>query len=138
MSASTTAIDVLLEAECLALVRAMAVGRVAYSDRALPVVVPVNFALDGRDVVIRTARRSRLAAAGRGTVVAFEVDDIDVPRRSGWSVVITGRIEVVDDPAEIARLQQLELDSWNGDSVDVFVRLRTDILTGRRIRSTVP
>jgi len=138
MSASSTAIDALPEAECLALIKTMSVGRVAYSDRALPVVVPVNFAVDGRDIVIRTARRSRLAGAARGTVIAFEVDDIDVPRRSGWSVVMTGRIELVDDPAEIAGLEKLELDSWTGEGVDVFVRLRADILTGRRVRSTLP
>jgi uncharacterized protein len=143
MPGSAAALDTLPEAECRALLRSMPVGRVSYSDRALPVVVPVNFAVDGPDVVIRTARRSRLAAASRGTVIAFEVDDIDLATRSGWSVVMTCRIELVEDLAEIGRLEELGLESWAGVGVgvgvgvDVFVRLRADILTGRRIRASL-
>ncbi len=46
----------------------------------------------------------RLATAGVGapTVVAYEADQIDEERRSGWSVVVTGLAVRVDgdEPAE--------------------------------------
>ena len=41
-----------------ALTRA-AVGRVVFTDRALPAVLPVTYIVDGDTIVIRTARGSR-------------------------------------------------------------------------------
>jgi nitroimidazol reductase NimA-like FMN-containing flavoprotein (pyridoxamine 5'-phosphate oxidase superfamily) len=111
----------------------MPIGRVLYSDRALPVIVPVNFVLAGTDVVIRTGRRSRLATHAAGHVIAFEVDDIDSSSRSGWSVVLTGFAELVDDPVEARRLDALGLQSWAPGAADRYVRLRPDLVTGRRI-----
>lgn len=139
MSVDPAGLEVLPESRCFELLATMPVGRVLYSDQALPVIVPVNYRLDGTDVVIRTARRSRLATKAPGNVVAFEVDEIDVSTRSGWSVVVTGRIELVDDPDELAHVEQLGLQSWLPTPGDRFLRLRADIVTGRRIpRVTTP
>jgi nitroimidazol reductase NimA-like FMN-containing flavoprotein (pyridoxamine 5'-phosphate oxidase superfamily) len=134
MSIDTAGPEILAEADCMALIRGVPVGRVVFSDRALPVVVPVNFAVDGHDVVIRTARRSRLAVGTPGNVVAFEVDEIDAATRSGWSVVLTGRVDLVEDSAETARLDELGLRTWTTAVVDVYVRLRPTIITGRRLQ----
>ena len=57
------------------------VGRIIYTRRALPAVELVNFALDHGDIVIRTDRGGKLAAAARGAVVAFEADCLDLPAR---------------------------------------------------------
>jgi hypothetical protein len=65
------------------------VGRIIYT-RALPAVELVNFALDHGDIVIRTDRSGKLAAAARGTVVAFEADHLDLAGQSGWSVTAIG------------------------------------------------
>ena len=126
-------LEVLTEGECFALLETAPIGRVVYSDRALPVIVPVNFAIDGVDVVIRTGRRSRLATHAAGHVIAFEIDEIDVVSRSGWSVVLTGYLQLVDDPAEVGRLERLGLRSWAPSAHDRYLRLRPDLVTGRRI-----
>ncbi len=126
-------LQVLSEDECLALLGSVPIGRIAYSERALPVVVPVNFTIDGTCVVVRTHRRSRLATVVPGNVVAFEVDDIDRQTRSGWSVVLTGSFELVEDPAEVARLDRLDLHSWAPSAHDRYLRLCAEIVTGRRI-----
>ena len=53
-------------------------------------VLPVNHAVDGQDVVFRTAHGSKLSAAEGQAVVAFEVDACDPQTRSGWSVLVHG------------------------------------------------
>lgn len=133
MPIDKSGLEVLGDGECFALVETIPIGRVVYSDRALPVVVPVNFALDGTDVIIRTQRRSRLATHAAGGVVAFEVDDIDPSTRSGWSVVLTGMFELVDDAFDMRRLEGLGLHSWAPSAHDRYLRLRPELVTGRRI-----
>jgi hypothetical protein len=72
--------------ECLALMASVPVGRIIYTRRALPAVELVNFTLDHGDIVIRTDRSGKLAAAARGAVVAFEADQLDLAGQTGWSV----------------------------------------------------
>lgn len=81
---------------CLALLTSVPIGRVVYTDQALPAVTPVNFVLVGDEVTILTASGSALAAAVRGAVVAFQADRIDPATRTGWSVTIVGRAHLVE------------------------------------------
>ncbi len=92
--------------ECLRLLASVPVGRVIYARRALPAVELVNFALDQGDIVIRTDRSDKLAAAARGAVVAFEADCLDPAHQAGWSVTAMGPSREVTDPEEIGRLQK--------------------------------
>ncbi|MDQ1496651.1 MAG: hypothetical protein QOG69_3134 [Actinomycetota bacterium] len=135
-------IELLTHSECFALLATVPVGRVVYSERAMPIIVPVNFSVVGADVVVRTGRRSRLALHAPGNVVAFEVDDIDPSSRSGWSVVLTGLIRLVRDPVELRHLDALGLQAWGATEFDRYLRLRPDVISGRRIagisRRTVP
>ncbi|MFC7036792.1 pyridoxamine 5'-phosphate oxidase family protein, partial [Nonomuraea rubra] len=109
------------------------IGRIVFTDRALPAVQPVNFCLDEQDIVIRTAAGSKLAAATRHAVVAFEVDDFDPEARSGWSVTVVGYARVADDPAELARLESLPLTPW-ARGRDHFIVITAVEATGRRIQ----
>jgi uncharacterized protein len=129
-------LEVLTESECFALLASVPVGRVVYSDHALPVIVPVNFTLVGLQVVVRTSRRSRLATQAPGNVVVFEADDIESATRSGWSVVLTGRFHLVDEAAELSRLDALELPTWAPSEHDRYLRLTAQLVTGRRIPPT--
>src|SRR4051794_18773957 len=83
-------LEVLSPHDCLALAGTMPIGRIVFTDQALPAVQPVNFLLDDGCVIIRTAEGTRLATALRGTIVAFEIDDYDVRTESGWSVTVVG------------------------------------------------
>lgn len=133
MRIDKSGLEVLSDDECYTLLDTVPIGRVVYSDRALPVIVPVNFVVHGTDVVVRTARRSRLATHAAGSVVAFEVDQIDPLTRSGWSIVLTGSLELVEDPRELLRLEQIGLQSWAPSAHDRYLRLRPDMVSGRRI-----
>src|SRR6478736_4121550 len=71
---------------CLELLASGQIGRVVYTEAAMPAAHPVNYLLDGEEVVFRTGEGAKLAAASRGFVVGFQADEIDVEQRSGWSV----------------------------------------------------
>src|SRR5262245_47213677 len=94
-------LEILERGECLALLGSVPLGRVVFTERALPAVQPVNFVLDEECVVIRTAPRSTLATAMPGAVVAFEADHFDGAGATGWSVTVVGKARTVRDPAEV-------------------------------------
>lgn len=119
--------------ECLRLLALATVGRVVHTDRALPACTPVNFRLVGEAVVFRTAASSRLAAATADAVVAFEADDIDPARGSGWSVLVTGVATAVRDVSTLVRLDQLGLVAWAGGDREHWVRIAVADVSGRRV-----
>jgi nitroimidazol reductase NimA-like FMN-containing flavoprotein (pyridoxamine 5'-phosphate oxidase superfamily) len=80
--------------ECLALLARDVVGRMATAIGGSAQTYPVNYVLDGEVIVFRTDPGSKLTAGGRARA-AFEIDDIDREHRSGWSVVVSGRLEEV-------------------------------------------
>ena len=119
--------------ECLTLMASVPVGRIIYTRRALPAVELVNFALDQGDIVIRTDRGGKLAAATRAAVVAFEADQVDPAGQSGWSVTAIGPAGEVTDPGELARLRTIGLRSWAPGARDHFIRISPVMLNGRRL-----
>lgn len=120
-------------AECLRLLRSVPVGRIVFTHDALPAIQPVNFALHGDTVVIRTGEGRKLSVAADGVIVAFEADEIDVANRRGWSVTAVGKAAVVTDPAELAELAELGLAPWVPGDRSSYIRIQIERLTGRRI-----
>ena len=108
-------------------------GRLAFVDGEWPIVLPVNFALDGDVVYIRTAAGSKLDAAVRRDRVAFQLDHVDEVWEEGWSVLALGRLRVVDDPEELARARRLPLRPWAGGDKPHYLRLEMLSLSGRCI-----
>ena len=128
-------LDVLSREECLALLATVPIGRVGVTMNALPVVLPVNFAVLDGDIVFRTVDGTKFYAAATGTVLAFEVDSYDPDGTSGWSVVIQGASKVVTDPSELDRVRRLIVDPWAVDgSADRAVRISSSLISGRRFR----
>jgi uncharacterized protein len=121
----------LSEAECFALLATVPVGRIVYTARALPAVLPVNFVLDDGDVTIHTGSDATLAAAIRNAVVAFQADEFDPVTLAGWSVTITGTARLVLDPAEVKRLRTI-LQPWVRVTHGHYVRIRPGRLSGSR------
>jgi hypothetical protein len=139
MFSDLSGLDVLSEGESLQLLSSAAVGRVIYSERAMPFAVPVSFALVGMDIILATNHASALAANAAGNVVGFEADHIGSSAGTGWSVLATGRAELVSDPIEIARLAGLDLESWGAAINDRYLRIRIGLIRGRRAPgATVP
>lgn len=111
------------------------VGRLAVIEDRQPLVFPVNYVLDGDAVVVRTSSGTKLYAATRAPV-AFEVDDLDRDRRTGWNVLLTGVAQEVTDldrPDLIERLRAIALEPWPPGDKPELLRLAPTTVSGRRI-----
>ena len=124
---------------CLRLLESVPVGRVSFCTDGEVVTLPVNHVMDGQDIVFRTDHGSKLSAAERQDHVAFEADDYDLRTRTGWSVLVKGRAEVVHEDSEIQRLSHLGLYPWV-TAVDrpFWIRIRPTSVTGRHTPLTTP
>jgi uncharacterized protein len=120
-------------AECLQLLAGGSVGRVVFSDAAMPAALPVNYVLDDEEVVFRTGRSGQLATVVPGKVVAFEVGDIDMSTLTGWSVLGVGEAYEVCDPARLAELANRWPEPWVRGQREVMVCVPLQLLSGRRI-----
>ena len=133
-------LDRLDEAECLRLIAAGGIGRLAYSGRFGPTVIPVNYAMHEGTVVFRTALGSpvdedlRTGIANAEYRVAFEIDHLDPAGRSGWSVLIQGSAHHVDSADELASVRESGVVSWAGGERALYMRIRPTRITGRRVR----
>ncbi|GAA4756698.1 pyridoxamine 5'-phosphate oxidase family protein [Actinomycetospora chibensis] len=122
--------------ECLRLLGRLQVGRMVFTDQTMPVVHPVNFSLDGDDVIMRTSGGGKLAAAvSRGTV-AFEADELDPDTCTGWSVVVVGHAEIVNDIDELVALAEPADRPWAPGRTAHVIRIRAERMTGRRLAPT--
>ncbi|WP_066376428.1 pyridoxamine 5'-phosphate oxidase family protein [Herbidospora mongoliensis] len=133
MRFDSAGMQVLSREQCLFLLAHSAIGRVVFTDQALPAVQPVTFCLDGANIVMRTTAGSRLAVGTRDNVVAFEADDFDVALSAGWSVSAVGHARAAADPEEITRLGRLPLKIWTPGVSGHFIVMTTDRISGRRI-----
>lgn len=117
------------EDECRRLLHAKQVGRLAFSDDSGPDVLPVNYVMDGDDLLIATTPYGALARGGTGARVAFEVDELDDYTESGWSVVVRGRA-TRESPFELPDERPYP---WADGNRSYFIRIHTDSITGRRL-----
>lgn len=104
-----------------------------FIDGGRPVVLPVNYAMDGRTPVFRTAPGAKHTAALRSGPAVLEIDDADPIGHTGWSVLVHGHLEEVTDPAERDRLMRLPVRPWAPGDKDHVIRLVPDRITGRRL-----
>lgn len=112
------------------------IGRVATGGPS-PDIFPVNYVLDGTAIVFRTSPGRKLSAVTRGERIAFEVDYIDAQWGSGWSVVVRGVAHHVQDEAELQRLRSLPLRAWSPENKPDFVRINSQVISGREIASNL-
>ena len=120
--------------ECLLLLAIEDVGRLALVQGGTPAIFPVNYILDGTAPVFRTDPGTKLSH-GPGTSVCFEIDGIDRDQRSGWSVVVTGVLETIDesDPETLERVRTLPVHPWGGGEKAHWLRVVPGLITGRRV-----
>jgi len=126
------------EAESLRLIAHGGIGRIAYQSRFGPAVLPVNYQWHNGAVVFRTARHSALdedlqtGIAGGEYKVAFEIDEIDMAGRQGWSVLIQGPAHHVSEAERDAAIEA-GVAPWPAGDRELFVRIVPTHVTGRRI-----
>ena len=89
-------VEVLDEMACLSLIAGGGVGRIGYTSRFGPAVLPVNYDLYEQTIVFRTGLHSSMVEDLRTGIadaeynVAFEIDEIQPAAQEGWSVLVQG------------------------------------------------
>ena len=132
-------LEILHLGDCFLLLQSVPVGRIGFVAGGEVVILPVNFLVDGQDIVFKTGAGSKLSAVEVGHYVGFEADSYDAATGTGWSVIVNGLAERVNSAEEAARLDGLGLSSWGvGASGRVCVRIRPSSITGRRIAAPAP
>lgn len=126
-------------AEALRLVATVSLGRIVFTQHALPAVRPVNHLVEDGDIIIRIHDDGALAslvapADVPGVVVAYEADVIDPDTHLGWSVVVTGYASPVADAGEADRYAEL-LRPWVAQPMAGALRIRPDLVTGFRLEA---
>ena len=120
-------------AECLELLAAKTVGRIAYATESGARILPVNYILVGNSVIFRTVPAGEIFHNAVNSNCAFEVDETDEFFQQGWSVVAVGHLQLAteDDFAQI-RYGKLP-EPWAGGDRWMFVRLPCEQVSGRRV-----
>ena len=123
------------ELDCWELLRRQEFGRLAYHLVNEVHIVPVNYAVDGARLLIRTAEGSKLLGITMNHDVAFEIDQIDDD--TATSVVLRGTArELGAEEAQVA--EQLPLRPWVASAKLVVLAIEPTEVTGRRFRLDRP
>ena len=133
-------LEELTEAESLRLMEQAEIGRIGFTGRFGPAILPVNFKVLDGSVVFRTEADGPLGEDLRTGIahaeykVAFEIDEIDKTEKTGWSVLIQGAVHYVEDEQERAVVVKSGVQPWAGGGRDLYVRIKPTYISGRRIR----
>ncbi|GAA3080650.1 pyridoxamine 5'-phosphate oxidase family protein [Pseudonocardia yunnanensis] len=131
----TAAVAELVEldrSECLRLLAQVDVGRIVFTEAAMPAAVPVHYLLEGEEVLFR-AGGGRYFTAARPAVVGFQVDNLDPATRTGWSVLGVGQAYEVVDSARLAMITGGVPEGWAPGPAAHVVAVPLQHLTGHRL-----
>jgi len=134
-------IEELTEQECLTLIARGGIGRIAYAGRYGQTVLPVNYQLLDNTIVFRTGEDSPLEEDLQTGIrhaefqVAFEIDEINLAEKDGWSVLVQGPAHHIDSDAERAAAHQTGVQPWSGGAKEHYIRIVPTRITGRRIHA---
>lgn len=145
MSSNPRKLSAVAHSEALSLLAGVSLGRIVYTENAMPAVRPASHLVEAGCIIARSHDGSAVLSSGgerypseepnaggeRETVVAYQADDIDVGHQLGWSVVVTGPATAVVDPAEIERYTA-RLAPWTDVRDGQLIRVHPGIVTGYR------
>lgn len=124
--------------ECYKLLASSVLGRLALTVDGHPEIFPVNFVLERRSIVFRTATGTKLWQSRKEEPAAFETDGYDPDSEEAWSVTARGTTTLIEDPDEQAAADALGLEPWQPGTKSHYIRLSPQVLTGRRFKVTTP
>lgn len=132
MSEATEPVVILPESECWNLLGSVSLGRLVTSADGIPEIFPVNFAVQRRTLLFRTAEGTKLVSTAINRDVVFEADDHNVAE--GWSVIVRGVARSVRDDDDIAEAERAQLLPWTATVKQHYVRVLPRRVSGRRFQ----
>lgn len=128
--------EALTRDECVHLLRTAVFGHIGITVRALPMIVPVRFVVDADKIVIPVSSASEVLHASQGSIVAFEVGDVNAHTGAGWSVLVVGRARAVEEGPEFDRLAKLTNQMWVTAPETRYSVIASDMVSGHRFGVT--
>ncbi|MGW0161056.1 pyridoxamine 5'-phosphate oxidase family protein [Mycobacterium sp. NPDC003323] len=132
MTDDSHSMSILSAPDCWNLLADTALGRLVTSVDGHPAIFPVNFAVQDRTILFRTAQGTKLVSAAINNNVLFEADGHS--SSEGWSVIVSGVARSIRDDEDLAEAERAGLVPWTGSDKEHFVRIRPRSVTGRRFR----
>jgi uncharacterized protein len=125
-------ITILSESECWNLLASVALGRLVTSVDGQPEIFPVNFVVQNRTVLFRTAEGTKLVSAAINNRLLFEADEHNVSE--GWSVIVKGTASTLRTDELLEEAERAQLLPWTATVKQHYVRVKPLAVTGRRFR----
>jgi uncharacterized protein len=125
-------VTVLSEDESWERLASVALGRLVTNFAGEPEIFPVNFVVQDRTVLFRTAEGTKLFSAVGNRTVVFEADDHNATE--GWSVIVRGRAQLLKTDEDIQKAERARLVAWTATPKNCYVRVSASDITGRHFR----
>jgi nitroimidazol reductase NimA-like FMN-containing flavoprotein (pyridoxamine 5'-phosphate oxidase superfamily) len=133
---SPDGVTILPEHECWELLAGMTLGRLVTDVDGHPEIFPVNYVVQRRTILFRTAEGTKLISAAINNHVVFEVDDHNVAE--GWSVIVKGVARSLRTDEQIEDAERAQVLSWTTSEKSHYVRILPEMVTGRRFQFGSP
>ncbi|WP_416975074.1 pyridoxamine 5'-phosphate oxidase family protein [Streptomyces sp. 4F14] len=115
-------------AEALWLIEGSSSGRLVYVQRELTTVRPARHVWEYGRLIVRTPA----PAASVPATAAYHVDEIRAVHGTGWTVTVSGPVEVITDADEAAHYRRT-LSGWTHGPHDTLLRLHPKTVAGFRL-----
>jgi nitroimidazol reductase NimA-like FMN-containing flavoprotein (pyridoxamine 5'-phosphate oxidase superfamily) len=130
MSETTQPVDIMSASESWDLLASAALGRLVTSVDGQAEIFPVNFVVQRRTVLFRTAEGTKLVSAAINNSVLFEADDHNAAE--GWSVIVRGVARMLRSSEELEEAERAQLLPWTATLKQHYVRIKPVSISGRR------
>ncbi|WP_330328364.1 pyridoxamine 5'-phosphate oxidase family protein [Streptomyces sp. NBC_00536] len=120
--------------EALWLLEGSSQGRLVYVQREIAMVRPATHVMEFGRLIVRVPVQST-AVLGRSPLT-YQVDEINSPAGTGWTVTVHGPADVIGDPTEAAHHRRT-LAGWTHGPHDTLLRLHPQQVSGFRLARTV-
>ena len=122
--------------ECRRLLGSANIGRLGYCADFGPRIMPMNYRLLDESVIFRTGLDSEASHQLFDHPIAFEVDQVDEFLQSGWSVLVIGNAQPLDEASLLLLDVGQSPQPWPEGRRSLVVQLPLTIMTGRRVHPT--
>jgi nitroimidazol reductase NimA-like FMN-containing flavoprotein (pyridoxamine 5'-phosphate oxidase superfamily) len=129
-------VTILPEHECWDLLAGATLGRLVTSGDGQSEIFPVNYAVQRRTILFRTAEGTKLVSTAINNRVLFEADDHNVAE--GWSVIVKGYARLLRTNEQIEDAERAQVLPWTRSEKTHYVRVIPEIVTGRRFQFGTP
>lgn len=130
---STSRFSELSEADCKELLAQHKAGRVGFMAPDGPQILPVTYQYRSGTLIFRTSPFGALSGLVRRTSVAFEIDEIDEEKETGWSVLVLGFAQAMAHDYLLTSAWETGPVPWAQGTRNLFIEIVPRTISGRSV-----